>query len=313
MTEVLMAEKDETANIGLGYAYDSSTPDSYSDSSESESESDSSWDDDDSLLDIEERYNEFSVVGRSPALAAMVFNSELKLPRVNRNIDEMTTVSYDQAKMMDKTQIISLRKSLSEVFTPYDSDDSSTSSEESESSDCQVNPDEHLRVLLQERGIAMKSCKADSLNDFFLEMNAESMAAYDNNVASAARNGDLDALRRHAEAGKPLLCCNKFKESILHIICRRGHDDLLRYVLHETDTPINIQDEQGRTILHDAAWTHKPNFELIRLILSACPDLLYIEDQRGFTPLAYVGKQLWKDWCDFLDRNQEILSPKVLR
>ena len=72
-----------------------------------------------------------------------------------------------------------------------------------------------------------------------------------------------------------------------------------------------MRDDYGRTPLHDAAWTDKPNFELVTLLLQACPDLLFIADQRGFTPMAYVGRQRWEEWCVFLEQNKELLTPKV--
>jgi ankyrin repeat protein len=129
--------------------------------------------------------------------------------------------------------------------------------------------------------------------------------------------GDLDMMKEHERTGGTLQCCNKFHESILHTICRRGHVHLLKHILEKkeegtTKVSIRLRDDYGRTPLHDAAWTDKPNFELVTLLLQACPDLLLIADQRGFTPMAYVGRQRWEEWCVFLEQNKELLTPQVL-
>jgi hypothetical protein len=108
-----------------------------------------------------------------------------------------------------------------------------------------MKPDDCLRSLLSQHDISAKTVSSDSLQGFFVEMKEENFAAYDNNVASAARNGDLGALREHVNAGKILLCCNKFKESIIHTICRRGHQDLLRYALYDVDIPILWEQEES--------------------------------------------------------------------
>ena len=58
---------------------------------------------------------------------------------------------------------------------------------------------------------------------YFLEMKKENFAAYDRDIADAVRTGDLDAVKKHVAEGKTLQCCNKFSESVVHIVCRRGH------------------------------------------------------------------------------------------
>lgn len=71
-------------------------------------------------------------------------------------------------------------------------------------------------------------------------------------------------------------------------------------------------DDLGRNPIHDACWTHKPNFELIKLLVVACPDLLYIADNRGFTPLDYVGKGCWREWRRFLNDHQDVILPREM-
>lgn len=300
-----------------------------SDSYDSASASDSSWDDDESLMEIEERIKEFSVVGTSPALAEMVFNTgEFKLHKRNnatsdplsssfRSLQEPILTSDSSAASLHSLQgfesavaAFQIRKSNSDVcIQGLENRDSSVQQEAGDA----VKPDDYLRSLLHEQGIIATPVSWDSLDGFFIEMRAENFSAYDNVIANAARKGDVDAFRAHVKAGKTLLCCNKFKESVMHTICRRGHTEILRYALHEAGTPIRVCDEQGRTPLHDAAWTHEPNFDVVKLILKECPDLLFVKDGRGFTPLTYAIKSCWKKWCEFLETNRDLLAPKALR
>jgi hypothetical protein len=65
--------------------------------------------------------------------------------------------------------------------------------------------------------------------------------------------------------------------------------------------------------MHDACWSHTPNFECIRLVLEEVPDLLLIADKNGFTPLDYLPRDTWGEWNDFLERSRGILAPKYLR
>lgn len=180
-----------------------------------------------------------------------------------------------------------------------------------------VSPDtkpwDYLGTLLADQGIQIASFPYTEMDDeFFLTLEPKHFSAYDTEIAAATRNGDLETVRRRYERGGTLLSCNRFKESVVHTICRRGHAHLLNYILSETDIPIQLVDDLGRNPLHDACWTHKPNFELIKLLLDRCPDLLYISDNRGFTPLCYVGKQAWPEWCVFLHENQDMLAPQEL-
>lgn len=180
-----------------------------------------------------------------------------------------------------------------------------------------VSPDtkpwDYLGTLLADQGIQLASFPYTDMDDeFFLTLQPKHFAAYDSEIAAATRNGDLETVRRRYERGGTLLSCNRFKETVVHTICRRGHAHLLNYILSETDISIQLVDDLGRNPLHDACWTHKPNFELIKLLIGKCPDLLYISDNRGFTPLSYVGKPAWPEWYAFLQDNQDILAPQEL-
>lgn len=92
---------------------------------------------------------------------------------------------------------------------------------------------------------------------------------------------------------------------MLHAAARRGAASVVRFLLEECgDVPVKVRCDYGRTVLHDACWTvHAPqNWDCIELLLDACPDLLFVRDCRGSTPLQYVPREHWGDWCRFLRR-----------
>lgn len=218
-----------------------------------------------------------------------------------------------------------IKRSLSEavlqasMYTRIESGNASVSSKSSRRTPhlpgvtADTKPWDYLGRLLADQGIQLSSFPFTDMGDeFFLTLEPKHFAAYDSEIAAATRNGDLETVRRRYERGGTLLSCNRFKETVVHTICRRGHAHLLDYILSETDITIQLVDDLGRNPLHDACWTHKPNFELIKLLIGKCPDLLYISDNRGFTPLSYVAKPAWPEWCAFLHDNQDILAPQEL-
>lgn len=176
-----------------------------------------------------------------------------------------------------------------------------------------MKPWDFLGEIMKDQGLPHVAVPYTQVADgFFMKYKRKHFDAYDSEIARATRVGDLDAVKNRYQSGRTLLSCNRFKESIIHTICRRGHVRLLRYIIDETNISIKLVDDIGRNPIHDACWTHKPNFDLIKLLITAYPDLLYIADNRGFTPLDYIGKGCWHQWCKFLYHNRDSLAPREL-
>jgi len=138
------------------------------------------------------------------------------------------------------------------------------------------------------------------LESFFQAPTEAEIQAYDHDVLNAVRSGDLDTLRQYHANGRPLKCSNKFGESLLHLACRKGMLDVTKFLVQEANVPLQVCDDYGKSPLTDVCWTNGTNFELIDFVLSQCPDLLYIEDKRGNTPLAYVRRDQHGAWKDYL-------------
>jgi len=175
------------------------------------------------------------------------------------------------------------------------------------------NPSDYLRLVLNDAGYPSDPVPASSApHGYFLEHTPEQIASYDAEVTAAVRSGDVPRLRSMVESGRDLQCSNRFGESIVHMACRRGSLDVVRFLLDEAGVSVRVRDDFGRTPLHDACWTTTPAFELVRTILRMEPDLLLVSDRRGHTPLGYVRRDDWGAWVRFLDESRELLVPRVL-
>lgn len=176
-----------------------------------------------------------------------------------------------------------------------------------------TNPDTHLRNILRELGVCPVTHSALDLKGFFHETTEENISSYGTDVITAVCQEDIATLRNMHHGGRMLLCCNRFGESIVHMACRRGAEKVVRFLLDEADVDYRLRDDYGRTPLHDACWTREPEIELVKMLITRCPDLLLITDKRGFTPLSYVRKDHWGLWCEFLESNRHLLIPTELR
>eukprot|EP00538_Stauroneis_constricta_P006811 CAMPEP_0119551904 /NCGR_PEP_ID=MMETSP1352-20130426/5033_1 /TAXON_ID=265584 /ORGANISM="Stauroneis constricta, Strain CCMP1120" /LENGTH=434 /DNA_ID=CAMNT_0007598029 /DNA_START=406 /DNA_END=1710 /DNA_ORIENTATION=+ len=129
-------------------------------------------------------------------------------------------------------------------------------------------------------------------------------------AAKAARTNDLRTIQ--SLPSKELqYCCNKYGESIIHIACRRGHIHILQHLITTVQSKIRIQDDYGRTPLHDAAWTETPNFELVSLLLRHCPDLLFVRDQRGYLAVSYIPHCARTAWIQFFMSRPDLLEAAI--
>jgi hypothetical protein len=176
-----------------------------------------------------------------------------------------------------------------------------------------TNPDDFLKFVVKETfGTCPEKVPSSEIPDYFLQITPEMISSYDMDVATAVRNEDMRVLSRMQRKGKPLQCCNRFGESIVHTVCRRGSTKLLQFLLDRANVSMKVMCDYGRTPLHDACWTRAPNFEMIAIVVEECPDFLWMTDKRGFTPLNYVQKDQWGIWCVFLEEHKLLLKPKVV-
>jgi len=181
--------------------------------------------------------------------------------------------------------------------------------------DDSMNPDSYLKLLVEIRcGFkpVVKPTLDLSDHDFFTPVTPEQLAAYTNEIVLAGRDGDVDTLKNmFVTNGHRMECCNRFGESLLHMACRRGFQDMSQFLLVDTDGPklsVRIRDDCGRTPFHDACWCSVPNLDICKWLLERDPSLLLMSDKRGHTPFQYARQQHWGTWKQFLFENVDLLD-----
>jgi len=176
----------------------------------------------------------------------------------------------------------------------------------------QEDPRQLYARILEKHGVCSSVQKTEDLGDFFIPMGESNVTGYTMDKVAAVRGEDIEALRNMHKKGQTLQVCNQFGESIIHSACRRGLSKVLGFLVDEARVSLAVTDDYGKTPAHDACWTIKPNFEVVKIVVAACPDLMLVADKRGSTPLDYTQKSLWSDWCAFLRKNEDMLIPKRL-
>lgn len=158
------------------------------------------------------------------------------------------------------------------------------------------------------------------------EIDMEIHAKHSQTIYDFVRKGvDLEGFKKcvrelqrtyHGEEGQTqhFRCSNRFGESLMHLACRRGRTDMVRFLVEELpgSSPsqmLSIKDDCLKTPLHDACWTPSPNFELVEFILQHAPEQVVMQDIRGNTPFDYVRKEDYHVWLRFLWERRSLLGP----
>ena len=145
----------------------------------------------------------------------------------------------------------------------------------------------------------------NSLDGFFLDTKPEYVAAWTNELTAAVRAHNLKELQAMHKQGHRLQACNQFGESIVHLTVRRGTPEILSFLLHEAGVSMRVCCENGRTPLHDAAWSlndDPKSYQKMMILLAESPMQLFITDKRGFTPLQYVPRARWAECNEFMQK-----------
>jgi ankyrin repeat protein len=165
------------------------------------------------------------------------------------------------------------------------------------------SPVEYLNATFQTLGVKVEPSRE---KNYFIKLTPEMIEAYDKDVIQAVRERDLDKIKKFHAKGTNLQCCNRFGESLIHMACRNGLTEIVTFLVQDANVSLHVRDDYGRTPLHDACWTVKPNFELMDFLIQQAPELLALSDVRGHIPFAYVRKNHWQEWIDFLSEREDL-------
>jgi ankyrin repeat protein len=169
-------------------------------------------------------------------------------------------------------------------------------------------PDGFLAQLVQaEYGLSFKVKPAAELKNFYHAVTKKQVDAYTNELVSVARNNDVSELRSMSNSGHSLNCSNRFGESLLHLACRRGFEDMVELLTEQPSVSVRVADDGGRNPLHDTCWNPSPQLHICKLIMERDPTLFFISDGRGFTPFDYARPEHWSIWKQFLLDNRGCL------
>ena len=172
-----------------------------------------------------------------------------------------------------------------------------------------IKASDYVESAFKANGFAIHTVRQDA-EPMFGEPTKAMLAAYIPDVLDAIRKNDLQKVKQlHKTGVLTRNGCNKFGESLLHLACRRGLTDIVKYLLQEVNVDVNVRDDYNRNPLHDACWTVEPEFELVDLLLRKAPHQLIMEDVRGFTPFDYIRAETNGKWLRFLWERKDILRP----
>ena len=163
-----------------------------------------------------------------------------------------------------------------------------------------LSPARYLSLALKNKGIKDRIGPLTVEQAMFFEPYRE--AQMPNDLLRAVRKNDVDELKGFKM--EELKQRNEFGESLLHLVCRHGFKDCIEYLLKEANLPLNVRDKFGRSPLHIACLSHKPNFDNIILILKEEPKLVVFEDDKGKLPFDYISTKDYGRWSRFLSEER---------
>jgi ankyrin repeat protein len=169
-----------------------------------------------------------------------------------------------------------------------------------------TNPVDFIKKAIKEKGYNVV-VEMSTTSDLFHSPTDEEISSYTQDVLKVVRERDLDKLRSYVQEGRNLQCCNRFGESLIHLACRRGFTDVVKFLVEEANCTLYVRDDFGRTAMHDAAWSPEPNYDMMEYLIEKAPQLILMSDVRGHTPFSYVRKEHWKEWICFLEKHNEAL------
>lgn len=195
-------------------------------------------------------------------------------------------------------------------------DDCSATSTTSRSSRTQVpidpkaSPQEYLEAELARRNYATTTYKTldSAYRNQPTQLQKASYDAYLIDLAKLSASKTFSSVLHSGISPNP---CNRYGESLLHLVCRLGNSELLN-VMIDAGADLQVSDDYGRTPLHDACWGSSPSFELVETLLLADVNMLFLKDARGSLPLTYVPKNLWDLWKKFLSNKLDDYFPKAI-
>lgn len=118
----------------------------------------------------------------------------------------------------------------------------------------------------------------------------------DISIHSAAKKGNIEAVKQHLAAGTDVNTKDKIDFSPLHYAAYRGNKEVVELLIAE-GANVNAQDKIGMTLLHGAVY--RGNKEVVEPLIANGADV-NAKDDVGRTPLDYAMSVRDSVTADFL-------------
>jgi hypothetical protein len=172
-----------------------------------------------------------------------------------------------------------------------------------------MSPQAYLDVMIHSRGYSTRRYRTLQTG-YYSKPTEFQQASYHVSIVKMVRNHDVASFKSVVGSGISPNPCNSYGESLLHMVCRRGDDDLLQIML-DIGSSVQVADDYGRTPLHDACWAATPSFATVELIANRDITLFHMTDSRGAVPLSYVRREHWPEWIEFLESKKDTWWPPI--
>ena len=100
-----------------------------------------------------------------------------------------------------------------------------------------ISPVDFVFNTFRKNNIDTARIIADS-NKKFSEPTPEMINAYNLETTKAGRENDLIKLKNLHKSGVHLHCCNKFGDSLVHLACRRGLTNTVKFLVEEAKVSV---------------------------------------------------------------------------
>jgi uncharacterized protein len=150
-------------------------------------------------------------------------------------------------------------------------------------------PDDDGRTPVMVATVARRTAAVAALIDAGADVDIRDNRS-DNVLLYAGANGLLDILTLANEAGADPALTNRFGGTALIPACERGHEDVVRYLLEQSDVDVDHVNRLGWTglleaiVLSDGGPAHQ---RIVRLLIDNGADV-DLADKDGVTPLTHA-------------------------
>jgi Ankyrin repeats (3 copies) len=134
------------------------------------------------------------------------------------------------------------------------------------SSDGAIDPQVFLNRMLKKRGYCTTVFSSTN-SAYYNRPTPLQQASYDLYLVNVAKNGDTKKLKEIIDAGLSPNPANSFGDSLLHMICRRGWDKVLSFLVDELRVDVRVSDDHGRTPLHESCVSTRYDYVCVLLYL----------------------------------------------